>query len=372
MPSQSSARGLTWIYAVTIFISAFLIFQVQPLISKYILPWFGGTPGVWSVCMLFFQVLLFAGYAYAHFTIRHLSPGRQVLLHLALIVLAVALLPIAPDGRWKPDGSEDPTWRILCLLAASVGLPYFILSSTGPLVQAWFSRAHPDASPYRLYSRSNIGSVLGLVTYPFVVEPFWTTEMQAGVRSLGFVLFGASCTSCAWSMRRSCAATKLDAAQNSSDNAAAVPPSRGDRWLWFGLAACASIMLLATTNQVCLDVAVIPFLWVLPLSIYLLSFILCFGHERWYPRRHLAIGLAASIVCVLVLMFREKTTPIFAQIAVYFGTLFFSCMVCHGELVKLKPHPRYLTSFYLASAAGGAAGGILVGLVAVGTRHFFP
>lgn len=371
MEESFLTRRLSWIYAATSFVSALLIFQVQPLISKYILPWFGGTPGVWSVCMLFFQMLLFAGYAYAHVISRHLSSGRQFLLHLALIVLAVALLPIAPSQHWKPEGSEDPTWRILCMLAASVGLPYFILSSTGPLVQAWFSRAVPEASPYRLYSLSNTGSVLGLVTYPFVVEPLLTTETQAAVWSLGFVLFAVSCTACAWITRRSSGAATWKPARDTTGNLAVVPLSRVDRAMWFGLSACASIMLLATTNQVCLDVAVIPFLWVLPLSIYLLSFILCFGHERWYARGLFSVGLAASMAALLVLMFREKVPHIYTQLPVYFGALFFCCMVCHGELVKLKPHPQHLTSFYLASAAGGAAGGILVGLVAPYVFHRF-
>lgn len=372
MPASSSVRRLTWVYAVTIFISAFLIFQVQPLISKYILPWFGGTPGVWSVCMLFFQVMLFAGYAYAHLTIRHLSPGRQVGLHLLLLLMAVAILPITPDGLWKPTGNEDPTWRILCMLLASVGLPYFILSSTGPLVQAWFSRAYPDASPYRLYSLSNIGSILGLVTYPFVVEPVWTTETQAGVWSLGFVVFAVSCTTCAWTMWRasgSIAETSRVSPDVTSETVS--PPARMDRWLWFGLSAFASVMLLATTNQVCLDIAVIPFLWVLPLSIYLLSFILCFGHERWYPRRIFAVGLALSLFCLLGLLHYTRSVPILSQVVVYFGSLFFCCMVCHGELVRLKPHPRYLTSFYLASSAGGAAGGLFVGLIAPLVFHRF-
>jgi SAM-dependent methyltransferase len=371
MNSPPPVRRLIWLYAVTVFVSAFLIFQVQPLISKYILPWFGGTPGVWSVCLLFFQSLLFAGYAYAHLVIEHLTPRRQTVLHLALLVLAVALLPIAPHGNWKPNGSEDPTWRILCLLAASVGLPYFILSSTGPLVQAWFSRAHPESSPYRLYALSNIGSVLGLVTYPFVVEPLWTTETQAGVWSFGFVVFAVCCTACAWFAVRRGGHASSPATRAANGRAAIVAPTRVERGLWFGLSACASIMLLATTNQVCLDVAVIPFLWVLPLSIYLVSFILCFGSERWYPRGLFAIGLAVSMACLVVLLFREQTPHIVFQIAVYCGALFFCCMVCHGELVKLKPHPRHLTSFYLASAAGGAAGGVLVGLVAPHVFHRF-
>ena len=275
------SRGANWCFCSTIFVSAFLIFQVQPLISKFILPWFGGTPGVWSACMLFFQTLLFAGYAYAHFSIRRLSPQIQAAVHVGLLCVAALCLPIAPDAGWKPEGHENPTWRILCMLTASVGLPYFVLSSTGPLMQAWFSRTEPEASPYRLYALSNIGSVLGLLSYPFLFEPLWATEAQSWMWSGGFVMFGVTCGWCAIRAGR-----VQPAVPNSEVSRAVtdVPPTGWDKLLWFGLSACASILLLATTNQVCLDVAVIPFLWVLPLSLYLLSFILVFDSETWYPR----------------------------------------------------------------------------------------
>jgi hypothetical protein len=151
-------------YALTIFIGAFLLFQVQPLMGKYILPWFGGGPGVWTTCMLFFQVLLLGGYAYAHFTTRWLRPRKQALLHLCLLVAALALLPITPNDSWKPHGGGNPTLQILALLAVSLGLPYFVLSATGPLIQHWFSRANPGVSPYRLYALSNVGSLLALLS----------------------------------------------------------------------------------------------------------------------------------------------------------------------------------------------------------------
>lgn len=362
MTTPVKTRGASWCFCSTIFVSAFLIFQVQPLISKYILPWFGGTPGVWSACLLFFQTLLFAGYAYAHFSIRRFRPQVQAGVHLTLLVVAMLCLPITPNAGWKPTGHEEPTWQILGMLMASVGVPYFVLSSTGPLLQAWFSRTQPAASPYRLYALSNIGSVLGLISYPFLVEPLWTTETQASVWSTGFILFGLTCGWCAVQAGNRLPQATLG--DNSNSPATEVPPTRWDKFLWFGLSACASTMLLATTNQVCLDIAVIPFLWVLPLSLYLLSFILVFDHERWYPQRTFTIALAVSITCVTLVTFQAAHLAILPQLVVHFGTLFFCCMVCHGELVKLKPVPRYLTSFYLATAAGGAAGGLFVGLLA--------
>lgn len=374
---QASPRAGGW-YALTILISAFLIFQVQPLISKFILPWFGGTPGVWTTCLLFFQVVLFAGYAYAHASIHWLTPRKQALLHGALLFVALLLLPVCPAASWKPTGDEAPALRILGLLAATVGLPYFLLSATGPLLQAWFSLRQPGVSPYRLYALSNIGSVLGLVTYPFLFEPWLTTAAQAGWWSVGFGMFVVACVVCAFDLVRSstqpdasiCLAARCSAIIDErveariAEKPAFEPPTLTTRTLWFGLSACASVMLLATTNQVCLDVAVIPFLWVLPLTLYLASFILCFDRAWWYPRRTYAAALVGVVVCLTVLMQDAGDVPIVTQLVTHFTALFFCCMVCHGELVRLRPPPQHLTSFYLASSAGGAAGGLLVGVLA--------
>ena len=184
-------------YALTIFTGAFLLFQVQPLIGKYILPWFGGGPGVWTTCMLFFQVLLLGGYAYAHFTSRWLKPRTQAIVHLVLLAAALALLPITPGDSWKPHGGGNPTLQILALLAASLGLPYFVLSATGPLIQQWFSRARPGTSPYRLYALSNVGSLLALVSYPFFFETHFTRKTQAGLWAWGLVAYVLCCGFCA-------------------------------------------------------------------------------------------------------------------------------------------------------------------------------
>jgi tetratricopeptide (TPR) repeat protein len=372
------------VYALTIFTGAFLLFLVQPLIGKYILPWFGGVPAVWTTCMLFFQVLLLGGYAYAHFSSRRLKPRTQALVQLALVVAALALLPITPADSWKPDGTENPTLRILALLALSIGLPYFVLASTSPLMQHWFSRTNPNTSPYRLYALSNAGSLLALVSFPVFFETQFTRTTQARLWGWGLAVYAVSCSLCAiklWKKTdigcrvpgddREKSATldslsrRLATSKRSEDGseANADQPSTLDRLLWLLLPACASVLLLATTNKLCEEVAVIPFLWVLPLALYLLSFIICFDNPRWYVRLPfiLALTAAASGICCAL---SSVTTSINAQLSIYSGGLFICCMVCHGELYRLKPDPKYLTGFYLMIAAGGALGGFFVAVYA--------
>jgi hypothetical protein len=372
------------VYALTIFTGAFLLFQVQPLIGKYILPWFGGGPGVWTTCMLFFQVLLLGGYAYAHFSSRWLKPRWQAILHLALLAGALAMLPITPADSWKPQAGGDPTLRILALLAASLGLPYFVLSATGPLMQHWFSRTHPGRSPYRLYALSNAGSLLALVSYPFFFETHLTRKAQAGWWAAGLAVYAVCCVLCAVRVWRS----KGDRSADTSSACSPPPETRGrgvrapmrelpaeldsycsqtpalDRLLWLLLPACASVLLLATTNKLCQDVAVIPFLWVLPLALYLLSFIICFDSPRWYARPPFALALVAACAGICWALFQGTDLSLYKQVAVYSGGLFVCCMVCHGELYRLRPAPSHLTGFYLMIAAGGALGGFFVAVVA--------
>ncbi len=347
------------LYATTILLSAFLLFQVQPIIARMILPWFGGSAAVWTTCMLFFQLLLVAGYAYSHWSIRVLKPRTQTLVHLALLAVGIAALPILPDASWKPTGEADPSLRILGLLAASVGLPYFLLATTSPLVQAWYARAGHGAMPYRLYALSNFGSMLALVSYPFVVEPWLPTRVQALGWSGGFVAFALACGALAWRSRTAPAAASAD------DAGAAAPPRFADYALWAALAAAASILLLAFTSHLSQNVAPIPFLWVLPLALYLLSFILCFEGRNWYRRRHFLPLLAAGFVGVCVTLHRDNhNLQLAVMIPLYCATLFVACMVCHGELARMKPHPRHLTAFFVAIAVGGALGGVFVGLIA--------
>ncbi len=236
---------------------------MQPLISKSILPWFGGTPAVWTTCMLFFQVVLFRGYLCTHLTTQRLSPRRQGWLHIGLLLAALVMLPIMPDTDWKPQGGEESVLRIVLLLAVTVGLPFFILSATGPLLQGWFSRTYAGTSPYRLYALSNLGSLLALISYPFVFEPAFATWAQAIFWSWGFAGFALCCSLCAVAMSRHTARTVAERdgkAASLVEEGTIAPPTLGTRALWFGLATAASVMLLATTNQVCMDVALVPFL----------------------------------------------------------------------------------------------------------------
>ncbi|MBC7816964.1 MAG: spermidine synthase, partial [Planctomycetaceae bacterium] len=359
MRAKSLSAGM---FFATTFLSAFLLFQVQPLLSKAILPWFGGSPAVWTVCMLFFQVTLFCGYVYAHLVTRYLPKMGQAALHILLLTVAASLGSISPDTGWKPEPADDPTARILILLAVCVGLPYFLLSATGPLLQAWFSQTQPGVSPYRMYALSNAGSLLALLSYPFAFEPAFDIAWQGQLWSWGFVAFGVCCAVCAITN----AVSKTEAAASDEVCTEAEPAnvSRPNWLLWIALPMTACVLLISATNQICQEVAVIPFLWVVPLALYLLSFILTFDSRRWYRRSWFYGGLLISAVASVWLMLEGGKAPIVRQLAANFGMLFFGCMVCHGELVKLKPHPRYLTSFYLCLSAGGALGGMFVGLLA--------
>lgn len=348
-------------FALTTFLSAFLLFQVQPLLSKAILPWFGGSPAVWTVCMLFFQVTLFTGYLYAHLTTRFLSKSGQAVLHVVLLLIATLLGPITPAASWKPGPGDDPTTHILMLLTVCVGLPYFLLSATGPLLQAWFARTKPGVLPYRLYALSNAGSLIALLSYPFAFEPAFDIVRQGQLWSWGFAVFAVCCAVCAVANARS-QASLAEPAADSTENL--IAPTRADWPMWIALPMTACVLLIAATNQICQEVAVIPFLWVVPLALYLLSFILTFESSRWYRRSWFYGGLLLCALASVWLMLEGGQVPIIRQLAANFGMLFFGCMVCHGELVKLKPHPRRLTSFYLCLSAGGALGGMFVGLLA--------
>lgn len=348
------------LFAVTVFISAFLLFQVQPLLAKFILPWFGGTPAVWTMCMLVFQLLLFGGYAYAHLLSRVRSTSRQACIHAVLLTIAALALPIVPDAAWKPTGEESPGLRISLLLLATVGMPYFLLSATGPLLQQWFSRACSGVSPYRLYALSNTGSLLALVTYPFLFEPVFSSSTQAWLWSVLFLIFALSCLLCGWitAIQSPLIATGSSSASGAREN------GEQHRVRWFILSMLPSVMLLATTNEVCMDIAVVPFLWIIPLTLYLLSFIFTFESDRFYNRRFMTIVTAISLVSTVIMMAQGAMFGVVLQIAVFFTNLFVVCMLCHGELVRLKPLPQHLTSFYLTMSAGGAAGGLFVGLIA--------
>jgi hypothetical protein len=358
------------LYALTIFIGAFLLFLVQPLIGKYILPWFGGSPGVWTTCLLFFQTLLLGGYAYAHYTSTRLRPRTQATVHLVLLALALVWLPIVPDADWKPGPADEPTRRILLLLTATLGLPYLLLSATGPLLQRWFHLAHPDKSPYRLYSLSNAGSLLALLAYPFAIEPLLSRTTQAWSWSIALALFAVLCGACAWQIRRlnptapELAPAAAPTAESTAAEADPARPNPTQRFFWLALPAVASVLLVATTSKLCTDVAVIPFLWVLPLALYLLSFILAFDHPRWYSRGLFAAAFVLACANLGYLLTLGSHAPILRQVTGYSLALFVACMICHGEAYRLRPPPRYLTGFYLSLSLGGALGGLFVAVLA--------
>lgn len=353
-------------YALTIFISAFLLFQVQPLIAKFILPWFGGGPSIWTTCMLFFQVFLVMGYTYAHVLTSRLSPSRQGFVHVALVAASVALLPIEPSAQLKPVGGDDPVVSILWLLLATVGGPYFILATSGPLMQKWFSRQHSGLSPYRLYSLSNAGSLLALLSFPFLVEPSLRLETQVWTWSVTYVVFAALAIWCAVRFMKSphAAQTAIPADKAEPFDESVAPPGAGRMLMWLGLAVMGSAMLLATTNRMCIDVATIPLLWVLPLALYLVTFIICFDNPAWYDRRVYGLLLVISAAAACTQLWVGLDTSIPVLVSVYSGIMFACCMTCHGELVRLRPHPRYLTLFYLLVSVGGALGGVLVAVAA--------
>lgn len=348
-------------FSLTIFWGACLLFLVQPLIARFILPWFGGGPAVWTTCMLFFQVLLLGGYAYAHFSISRLTPRRQVITHLCLLALAVLLLPITPGDQWKPADGSHAAGHILLLLLACLGLPYLVLAATGPLLQAWFSKANPGVSPYRLYALSNIGSLLALLAYPFVLEPQLARQTQAEWWSLGLVIYAGLAAWCGVKVWRS---SGDESAKGDDEDAEPTTPLL-HKLLWFALPACGVMLLLAITNKLCQDIAVVPFLWVLPLGLYLLSFIISFDSPRWYHRAFWLPLLVILLGLVLQNLYQAESHPDITPLAtLYLGTMFVACMVCHGEVFRLRPGAKRLTGYYLSISAGGAVGGLFVALVA--------
>lgn len=353
------------IYAATIFVSAFLLFLVQPVIAKQILPWFGGSAAVWTTCLVFFQFLLLFGYAYADFTTRRMKPKSQVWLHCTLLIASLAVLPIIPDAVWKPAGDEDPVVRILGLLAATIGLPYFLLSTTGPLVQAWFARSFPTGTVYRLFALSNFASLLALIAYPPLIEPWIPTRFQSMGWSAGYVLFALLCAAAGiFSLRATTLQTPQEV-QSATPADSGPPPAFRHYVVWLLLAGMGSYMLLGVTNHITQNVASVPFLWILPLILYLVTFILCFEGSGWYQRKFFLGPLAVVVVAMAWgLHAGGDIMEVTHAVPLYCAGLFICCMFYHGELANLKPSPRYLTRFYLMVSLGGALGGLFVGVVA--------
>jgi len=327
------------------------------MLGRYLLPWFGGGPAVWTACLLFFQIFLLAGYAYAHWLGSCSSLRWQVRVHVTLLAASLLFLPIAPRA---PGATTDPLLRILILLTVTVGGPYILLSATAPLLQRWFTLGESGRSPWRLYALSNFGSFLALLSYPFAIEPFLRLRTQAWIWSAAYLLFAAACAWVAWRV----GSAPLAQATLASAADPAGRPRLAAVLFWLGLSACGSILLVATTNQISEDIAVSPFLWVAALAIYLLTFMLAFESDRFYRRTLFAIaaGIAAPMACML--QAASIGLSLRLQLGLYLLAEFVVCMLCNGELARSRPSPRYLTKFYLTIAAGGALGGAFVALLA--------
>ena len=312
--------------------------------------------------MLFFQMLLFGGYLYAHVLRTFFRPAVQGAIHLALLSAAALMLPIEPSDLWKPAGDESPTFYLLLMLAVHVGLPYFVLSSTGPLVQAWLSYQDNSDRVYRLYALSNAGSLVALLSYPFAVEPVLSVTNQSVIWSLMFCVFVLVQGSVAIGLLRVSAKGTSD----DSDAMEAGPntrPSWAQRFTWIALPALASTMLLVVTNHVCQDVAVIPFLWVLPLSLYLVSFIVCFDSPQWYKPKWIAGITLCTIGVIQAKDLLPGSVQLIAEASCYMVMLLGVCLLCHGEVARVKPNANLLTQYYALLSAGGAIGGLIVAVL---------
>jgi len=374
VPLSGAPGQLRFIFAVAIFSGAFLLFFVELLLGKLILPRFGGTPAVWTTCLLVFQVLLLAGYAVAHWMASRLALRSQALIVLGLLGFSLILLavltrfwptPITPGFSWAAGAADSPSLTIIRFLGAAIGFPFLLLSVTSPLLQSWWSKIHDGFSPYRFYALSNAGSLIGLLSYPFVFEPALRLSQQAWLWTAGYAAYASFFAAAAFVAAKSPSPTTgLTGDKRYFTKQAARPLGWQLPALWIALAACASIQLLATTNFICQEVAVIPFLWVLPLCIYLLSLILTFEGDRWYSRGLFHLGFAAAAAWVVVLGLQGFSHGYLAQLAACCALLFVGCMVCHGEAARLRPSPDRLTHFFLCISIGGALGGIFVSLIA--------
>jgi SAM-dependent methyltransferase len=363
------------VFATAVFTSAFLLFLVQPMFGKMVLPLLGGSPAVWNTCMLFFQAALLGGYLYAHLSSERLGVRGQAALHLALLLAAALALPIGVAGA-APEGGRAPIPWLLLLMTTTVGLPFFVLSGTGPMLQRWFAASgHPGAAnPYWLYAGSNLGSMLGLLGYPFLLEPRLRLAEQSGVWTLGYALLALLVAGCAAAVWRAQAPPARPAADDPTA-ADALPHSRTpalahsavggwQRAVWVMLAFVPSSLLLGVTSYISTDLSAMALLWVVPLALYLLSFTLVFAPRQVIPHRWMvAVQPSILTLTAILLLFRYVSEPMLF-IPLHLLGLFVTAMVCHGELARRRPAVRHLTEFYLWISVGGVLGGIFNVLVA--------
>lgn len=346
----------------TVALGAFLLFSIQPLIAKYILPWFGGTAVVWTTAMIFFQVMLIGGYGYAHWLVSKGAWKRGRWIHLIALGTAVMTLPVIPSETWKPEGLESPVVRIGLLLGASIGLVYVMLAATSPLIQRWFASTFPGRNPYKLFAVSNLASMSALLSYPLLIEPLLTKKEQAIGWSMGFVVYAVLCGYACIKFGGEDRKTGEGIARRNKETER---PRVTQILVWTAMAALGSAMMMATSNHLTQNIPSIPLMWVLPLSVYLMTFVLCFDERGWY-RPAIVLGELSLLIGAMSMLLANKGWQFMLlwNMVVFLIGLFVTCMFLHGELATRKPGSRQLTWFYMCVASGGAVGGFAVGVIA--------
>jgi len=344
-------------FLITIFISSFLLFQIQPIIAKMALPYFGGGAAIWTACMLFFQVFLLLGYLYSHTLSKIKKVNQQIAIHCGFILLSLTVMPIGQLDSEQVFTSQTPQINIIISLFMAIGFPYFLLSATAPLIQKWYSLNPNNNQPYRLYALSNLGSLLALLSYPFVIEPNLDTTLQSTIWGYGYYLFMMSILFCSFRLFKS------DFTFENHENDK-TPIDFKYVCLWLGLSACSVILMMATTSAMTINIPPTPFLWILPLCIYLLTYIICFNTPKWYVQKLWFTSFACSSFAGTFMFFVGVQFSLVQQVLTYCILLLSACMICHGELAKLQPHKNKLTLFYLVLALGGVIGSLFTAIVA--------
>lgn len=362
--ASGSDKALLALFSTTLLLSAFLLFSVQPFFAKMVLPILGGSPGVWSVAMVFFQAILLAGYAYAHLLTTHLRLTTAAMVHLGVIVAAFIVLPIAvPDGWTEPPQSGQTVW-LLGLFAVAVGLPFFAVSANGPLLQAWFARTgHAHANdPYFLYGASNIGSFASLILFIVAIEPTMKVTDQSLAWTTGYALLGAAIACCAaFTLRRQ--RQYLETVTQTEEPDRIADATAFDRFVWVALAAAPSGLLVAVTAHISTDIAAAPFLWVVPLALFLLTFVLAFARKPWLSIKQLSVIVPVLAAFVFVTMVMSSTLPVWLTLASHLTFFFFAALLVHSVLVSRRPAARDLTQFYFYMSLGGVFGGAFTALI---------
>ncbi|OQW60481.1 MAG: hypothetical protein A4S14_03435 [Proteobacteria bacterium SG_bin9] len=361
--SPARNRLILVVYTVAIFVSALLLFSVQPLFTKMVLPRLGGSPAVWSVAMVFFQSLLLGGYAYAHYLMTLRSRTIPVVVHVVLLVAAFVTLPLAISQSFGDPPASGYAFWLLGLFAISIGLPFFALAANNPMLQAWFVRTgHPNGpDPYFLYASSNIGSFLALLSYPLLVEPLFTLRVQNLMWTGGYAILIVLIVSCGWLLIRSPEGAGQVA---ETADAAAPAPTWATRLRWIFLSAVPSGLLIAVTAHISTDVAAAPLLWVLPLSLYLLTWVLVFQSRPLLPHSWMLMLQPLAIAVIIVLLAIGSEQRLLLTLGGHLVAFFIIAMACHGELARTRPAAKHLTGFYVALSFGGMVGGLFAGLIA--------